>query len=42
MILNNCIFKIWNNDKFNKDLSFLNNDYKYLEIKDGLYRPHQY
>ena len=40
--INNCIFKIWNNDKFNKDLSFLNNDYQYLEIKDGLYRPHQY
>ena len=40
--INNCIFKIWNNDKFNKDLSFLNKDFQYLEIKDGLYRPHQY
>lgn len=40
--INNCIFKIWNNDKFNKDLSFLRQDFKYLVLKDGLYKPHVY
>lgn len=40
--INNCVFKIWNNDKFNKDLSFLRQDFEYINIKDGLYRPHVY
>lgn len=40
--INNCIFKIWNNDKYNKDLNFLRDDLQYLELKEGLYRPHVY
>lgn len=38
--INNCIFKIWNKNKENNDINCLRNDLKYLNLKEGLYRPH--
>lgn len=40
--INNCIFKIWNNDKFNNDIKFLRDDLEYMDLNEGLYRPHKY
>ena len=39
--INNCIFKIWNNNSKFKDLKILKNDLKYLDINEGLYRKHE-
>ena len=39
--INNCIFKIWNNNKNQNDISFLKSDLKYLDISEGLYRAHK-